>query len=62
MFIFIVTSQFYIGEMMTESGNAFVISLKGINAKNSEPLLGRGLHDKYSFRHAQKRNSQRKSA
>ena len=25
---------------MTESGNAFVISLKGINAKNSAPLLG----------------------
>lgn len=48
--------------MMTESGNAFVISLKGINAKNSASCLGRGLHDNYSFRHAQKRNSQRKSA
>ena len=48
--------------MMTESGNAFVILLKGINAKNSASCLGRGLHDNYSFRHAQKRNSQRKSA
>lgn len=30
---------------MTESGNAFVISLKAINSKNLAPCLGRGLHD-----------------
>ena len=46
---------------MNESGNAFVISLKAINSKNLAPYLGRGLHNKYSFRHAQKRNSPRKS-